>query len=902
MANGTREYGEARLRRVLRDPAHPLFADAERSRFGIVIRGPDLEPIEPKESAPLKLGGAGSIGDAFRAHIPDINDRLPSLTVEDVAVPTASEPVLILVVRWRLANGSFREECLSERDRLFGNRQAFGCIKELGDFRRGVSADNTMQRTTCIVLLSNVDGRFDRCLMDKEWVGATVSVRLGFAHLKPSEFSNPVDFFIDRFEELKPGVVTMGLIDAIDDPLETNKLIKPPRIENLYKVKWSGSKEYERQFTNVPDWADGWGYKGFADLVGVSTIDPKITDKETRGFYDEEVLNTLIPMPLGEDAFYRSPFTWVRHPIGAPGDGQYVNPVLVSVLGCSKNLKAFGEDDHAWSPGKDPILYARKGEWPKGTNKEVPVFVPFYEPGNADSLFPSGFLPQYGAHARVRTVTVEDLDWSRENPDKPKQFWRIAYLFVVLDSYIFDVRESTPSWYREQLLRSLAHLQNETYVRSPEGAQGRNGNLPISGMPTEFNATPAGIIEYLLRYFNGAGVPPITASMLRDLHESPSNRSAVVGAVIDKDTATVDAINGICRAHQIHLVYAPQRGGYMFVTDSPSPNDLAAIKSADDFDETSMVEDSFSLSTPVGDELHGFANRFKIKGLREPFDVLADLGEDNYYVSQDGLSKMCWRVYDRELDLEYLAHFSISTRGGLFSRLQAIVARHTKQENVVTFATSLRGLGYEVGDFVNVSHGRAGAPTNPDGSPSRGWHRRLCRIDAITYSWRQKKITFELVDRDEWSTRRTYYLDDERRWVFKRAPVNTAVTLTPGSSLVFCNNWVPSDVQPGMLLSYTSKEQPFLNRHFRIKDVDDQWLVLAEEVPYKDDEDNPILIEASEEFKILYGHLRPPPNSRYDQATLDSDAYGRLCDEGEHWLTGEVGHYSDGTGGHKLAG
>jgi hypothetical protein len=906
MGYGTREYGRDRLNVVLRNPAHPLFADANASCFvgaatwaGGVFANEEL----------LRQGAQGNIGPAFQKTVPDIISQSPPFTVEGIAVPVTPEPVLILKVKWRLANGDYRLEYLSDADRLFANNQAFGYVKEMGDFRRGVSADHAAQRTTCVLALSNVDGHFDRALMDKEWTGATVSVLIGFAHMRAGEFLNPIDFYIDRFEELKPGVVTMSLIDAIDDPLGENKLIKPPKLAFLSNHKWSLSTDYERNFTDVPSWSSGWADKGFGSLQALPAIKfnkqttpngykYEVVGADTPAFMDEEVQETRIPMPLGEDAFYKAPFIWARDPISGPADGQSHNPVLVVVLGCSKYSDAFGLDDHEWSPGEDFILYGRKTDFPTGAEKSTPVFTPLYEPGNNDCLLPSGFLSYYGAHARVRVATIEDTDWSTENPYEPKQYWKVAYLFVVLDSGIFDTN-STPGWYRDEVKAALAHLQAGAYVRAPEGAQGKTGNLLFSGLGSEYRATPAGIIEYLLHYFNGVGVPPVTKEALLDLHQSPTSKLATVAAVIDSDTATIDAINGLCQAHQINLVHAPQRGGYLFVAESPSPGDLAKMRSADGFDESAMLANSFSISSPVGDELHGFCNRFKVEGLREPFAELADLGEDKYFVAQEALVAARWRVYEREVNLAFIAGFNMAGRGAAYTKLLSIVSRYTRQENTVKFSTSLRGLGYEVGDFLYVSHARAGRPS---ASP-RGWSRRLCRIDAVTYSWRQKQILFELVDRDEWDTRRVYFLDDELNWVFKKAAPDTAVTLVPGSADVFCGNWSPlaEGVVAGMILA-TVSTQDFLCRHFRIDSVEEDFLILAEPVPSLDDEEGELVPEGIQDFKILYGHTVPPPSGIYSARALGPNDYGRLCDGTESQDTGELGFFSDGSTGYTLSG
>lgn len=768
----------------------------------------------------------------------DIRDALPTY-LRKPAIPKPYH-----VVRISFPNGT--ELYYSEQDLATTDRQLQGKVIEISDIDRRVSSDGVPARTICKLVLENADRALNRYFQginasNSTYLHARVEISVNFTNL-PLSARMPVAgvFMIDKAPKLTGRTIELQLADRLADVSGTFRW--RPKLRDIEYGLTSGSHSIY-----VPSTVDDTTQDKYLPLfVGNELVQPIITDANIDGldpdYYD---WTTIVKGIIG---ISRRP-GWVREGELQQGDTYQL---------VRRSFQAG----------------ARVGfENPKVTEDNVTLFG---GAANPDKLA-LGIL-----------CTKLNRAWIDPDPEP----WYVAWFYIA--------RKRHSDYTYDYAKRMITDNLDTLYFQLGHGAEGY--------APTNPNgANPMLLPEMLVRDYVVGGTNEY-------LHVDPEDaelyRNRPLGGTIKPDDSLDAVITANADTHGIDLFWEKPDvpGGNSRIRMRPrgiSQRDLTTnIPAANLYTEAADIEeDTWSEELPQGNERWGIANCFKFDGIKDWYpEALRDrlssyeiLQAWDYEVELPNGTKETYentpiprslihgRKIERSIQLSWLSQ--VTWEG----RLIATIAtnEYGEQESVATFTTGLIGLREELGNYIRITT-RDGFHT----TDAAGYVRRLFRVDGMTYSPRNFRVTLRALDCSQFDTESYWLLDDEELYV-----VSSAGAAYADAGMVYGTgtNWYAEGVRG-------SGDEDAEDMYFYVPGV------LCEKIlscAYPDalELENP---EASTyttgAYLILRGFGSRPNNDTKPgyYVSPDETRYAMLCDETATASDGKRGAFADGTPGYAL--
>lgn len=792
----------------------------------------------------------------------------PNIDLPAIA-PTPTEPFLCVDVDW----GDGTVSHFGEIDRPTGSCQIRAKVLDIGPIRRAFAPDHSVQRTAATLVLENVSGEIGQRIRSAGWAAARLRFWIGFPELARADWQ-PIAgrFRIDTAPEITAERVTLQLVD--DVTAATDQRI---RLLDLTALRQHTiSPDTVRTIHNGPSYTDAdgehfdWDFGTFRKMqvnydggwwLGES-IFPKGPPPATFPDTDD---GTKIPIPYGP-TFAKPSFVWAGDLVAGRDSSLKqrqapTNPCVAIVLGASR--------DASWM---QPRFWCGRGHGDGAVCKhdDVRVYVerdgllmPWLAHGPPSNASPSletanslwmGAYPDNGICTYIDVIEVP-VDHGTEAPD-PHQVadrasWWVAVLYVAAISWPGEKQAKAFGTWIQVLQKAIEN----------DGVWIQFAGMCHNGAAGSYPRIDAARVAYhVLRYHTDGDPALLDDASFEEAGSSDLLRGTTCAGTIDTEVQALDVVNGIAKSHGIDLFYTRAGTVACHPPGFTTRDHLQRIPAAYHFDDyRDVLQGSFRVWQPTGDERNGYGTVFHIEGIREPLKKFLEEVEEtawDYATAADG-----YRRIDRTIDASWLDPIAIR-----FTDKEVVdewSRAYRTPRWMAGFTLSLRGLRLDLRDLLRLTHW-----AGPTEEGERGWRDRLLRVEAVTVDWKRRAIDFECLDADYVTKLRPYILDDEELWKKLRGGPSTSVQLVSGDDHIECVGFDPEKIAAiGDILWIQGQ---YAGRVYAVHDA--RLYVIP--VPDVD------LVTSA--FEIQAGRT----------STGRPAIYGALA--------GDAGTYSDGTTGHQL--
>jgi hypothetical protein len=734
----------------------------------------------------------------------------------------------------------------AEHDLATTDRQLQGRVIEISDIDRRVSSDGVPARTITKLVLENSDRSLNGYFQginssNRTYLHARVEISLNFTDL-PLAARMPVAgvFMIDKAPKLSGRTIELQLADRLADVTGTFQW--RPKLRDI---------EYE---------LTSWGDKR---LFVPDTLDDSTRDK-------------YLPLFIGDEL---------------------VQPIIVS-----SDIDGLDPDYYSWTTIVKGIIgvsrragWVREGELQRGDTYRL-VRKAFHLAARMDfanASIKDDTLTLFGGSAAPTKVALGIRCSQLPRPwiDPDPEPWYVAWFYIARkrhDDYTYDYCK-----------RQFIDNQDTLYFQLGHGAEG--------WLPAQPNgANPMLLPRMLVEEYTEGG----NADYLHvDESDAALYRNRHLGGTIKPDAELDEVLAQNTDTHGIDMFWEKPEtpGSHSRIRFRPrgiSERDLAVnIPAANHYGEAEDIEEgTWSEELPQGNERWGIANCFRFKGIKEWYSEemrdrlgtyeilqawdyeieLPDGTTQKYENTAIPRSLIHGRKIERDINLTWLSQ--VTWDGQLIATIAT--NEYGEQESIATFTTGLIGLREELGNYIRVTT-RDGFHT----TDQVGYVRRLFRVDGISYSPRNFRVTFRALDCSQFDTESYWLLDDEDLYIVSR---NGTAYAEQGMVYGTDTNWYAEGVRGSV---DTEKA--------------DMWFyvpgILCERIrrcayPNMLELVNPEAYCPTYPYYIIRGFGSRPNNTIKPgyYVAPDESRYAMLCDERDLASDGKRGAFEDGTPGYAL--